>query len=132
MDVIHVLGALAVGEERVGDHDGPTVHDEADLAPEGAVQPLREVGEHLREHLAREWNVFHGFQSRSDGCRRWMCCYPRCCRMRHGHLHRHRHGHMMYEGHDGGRNRLPGQYGYGLGEDLGGCFGFASGVWDDD
>ena len=41
VNVIHVLGALAVGEERVEDHDGPTVHHEADLAPEEAVQPRR-------------------------------------------------------------------------------------------
>ena len=37
VDVIHVLGALTVGEERVEDHDGSAVHHEADLAPEGAV-----------------------------------------------------------------------------------------------
>ena len=34
-----------------------------------------------------------------------------------------RHGHM-YDGHDGGRNRLPCGYGYGLGEGVEGHFGF--------
>ena len=70
VDVIHVLGALTVGEEWVEDHDGSAVHHEADLAPEGAVQPLGEVGEHLREHRARQQNGVHGVQSRSGGCRR--------------------------------------------------------------
>ena len=37
VDVVDVLGALAVGERGVEDHDGAAVHDEADLAAEGAV-----------------------------------------------------------------------------------------------
>jgi len=41
----------------VEDHDGSAVHDEAHLAPEGAVQPLGEIGERLGEQLARKRNV---------------------------------------------------------------------------
>ena len=59
--VVDVLGALAVGKRGVEDHDGSAVHDEVHLAPKGVVQPLREIGEHLREHLARERNVVHVF-----------------------------------------------------------------------
>ena len=71
-------------EERVEDHDSFAVHDEADLAREGAVQPLGEIGERLCEYLARERNVVHAFQSWDGGSGRcMMCCYPRCCRRRH-------------------------------------------------
>ena len=51
VDVVDVLGALAVGEQEVEDRDGSAVHDEAHLAPEGAVQPLGEIGERAREQL---------------------------------------------------------------------------------
>ena len=67
VDVVDVLGALAVGERGVEDHDGAAVHDEADLAAEGAVQPLGEIGECLLEHLERQRNVVHFMQSRNDG-----------------------------------------------------------------
>ena len=40
VDVVDVLGTLAVGERGVEDHDGSAVHDGAHLAPEGVVQPL--------------------------------------------------------------------------------------------
>ena len=78
VDVVDVLGALAVGERGVEDHDGAAVHDEADLPAEGAVQPLGEIGERLREHLARQRNVVHFFESRDEGSVRtclylWMC-----------------------------------------------------------
>ena len=129
VDVVDILGALAVGERGVEDHDGASVHDEADLAPEGAVQPLGEIGEHLREHLSRQRNGVHGFQSRGDvECRRRRMCrrYPHCW-LRHRHRHWRRHGHMMYHGHEGGWNRLPGGYGYGLGEDVGGHLALQAG-----
>ena len=61
--VVDVSGALAVGEQRVEDHDGSAVHDEAHLAAEGAVKTLGEVRERLREQLARERNVVHVFQT---------------------------------------------------------------------
>jgi len=67
VDVVDVLGALAVGERGVEGHDGAAVHDEADLAAEGAVQPFGEFGERLREHPARRWKVVHFFQRRNDG-----------------------------------------------------------------
>ena len=47
VDVVDVLGALAVGEQGVEDHDGAAVHDKADLVPEGMVQPLGGIGERL-------------------------------------------------------------------------------------
>ena len=37
MDVVNVLGKLAVAERRVEDHNGATVHDEANLPPERMV-----------------------------------------------------------------------------------------------
>lgn len=102
VDVVGVLGALPVSEERADNLSGSAVHDEADLAPEGAVQPQGEIGARLREYLAGERNIVHVFQSWDSESGRWvMCCYPRCCRMRH----RHRHGHM-HDGHDGRRNRF--------------------------
>ena len=58
VDIVDVLGALAVGERGVEDHDDSAVNDEAHLASKGVVQPLRVIGEDLREHLARERNVF--------------------------------------------------------------------------
>jgi len=60
VDVVDVLGALAVGERGVEDHDGAAMHDEADLPAEGAVQPLGEIGERLREHIARQRNPEQG------------------------------------------------------------------------
>ena len=99
----------------MGKHDGAAVHDEADLVPEGAVQLVGEIGEHLREQLVGERNVVHIFQSRNDGSGRWMC-YPRCCRMQHRDGHRYGHRHDRY---DKGRNRLPCGYGYGLREGVG-------------
>ena len=99
VDVVDVLGALPVREEWVEDHGSSSVHDEADLASEGAVAPLGETGERLREYLVRERNVIHVFQSWDGGSRGWvMCCSPRCCRMRH------RHGHV-HDGHDRNWNR---------------------------
>ena len=103
----------------MGKHDGSAVHDEADLVPEGAVQLVGEIGEHLREQLVGEQNV-HIFQSRNDGSGRWMCCYPRCCRMQHQDGRRYGHRH---DGYNEGRNRLPCGYGYGLREGVGGHFG---------
>jgi len=111
VDVVDVLGALAVGEQGVEDHeshDSATVHDEAHLAPEGAVQPLGDIGECLREQHAHERNVFHVFQSGNNG-RRWM-------------WYRYRHGHM-HEGHSRGWNRRHRPYGYGLGEGIEHHFG---------
>ena len=125
VDVVHVLGALAVGEERAEDHHGATVCEEAHLAPERAVQPLVDIGERLHEHFAHERNVVHVFQRRSDGCRRCICYHPRFCLMQH------RYGHM-YDGHDGGLNRLPCGYGYGLGEGVEGHFGFGREAWVDE
>ena len=81
VDVVHVLGALAVGEEWAEDHHGATVYEEAHLAPERAVQPLVDIGERLREHFAHKRNIVHVFQRRSDGCRRCMCYHPRFCWM---------------------------------------------------
>ena len=52
VDVVDVIGALAVGEQRVEDHDSSAVHDEGDLALEGGVQPLGQTGERLRERNA--------------------------------------------------------------------------------
>ena len=71
VDVVDVLGALAVGGQGAEDHDGSAVHGEADLPPKGAVEPLGEIGERLLEQLARQRDVVHVFQSRNDG-RRWM------------------------------------------------------------
>jgi len=71
VDVVDVLGALAVGEQGVEDRDGSAVHDEVHLAPEGAVQPLGEIGERSREQLACERNVVHVFQTRNSAMR----CY---------------------------------------------------------
>ena len=102
VDVVDVLGALAVGERGVDDHDG------VDLATEGAVQPLGEIGVRLREHLARQRNVVHVFQSRNEGRWRWVCSRRR---LRHGHGYGHGY---VHEGHDGALHRWP--YGYGLGE----------------
>ena len=45
--IVDLLGALAVGEQRVGKYEGAAVYDEADLEPEKAVQPVGEVGERL-------------------------------------------------------------------------------------
>ena len=59
---VNVLG-LAVGEQGMEDHDGSAVHNEAHLAPEGMVQPLREIGEHLHEQLVCGRNIIHIFRS---------------------------------------------------------------------
>jgi len=124
VDVVDVLGALAVGEQGVEDHDGAAVHDEADLPPEGVVQPLGEIGERLLEHLARQRNVVHVFQRRNEG-RAWWTCLCLCSR-HHRWRHRHGHGHgHMHEGHDGALHRWPS--GYGLGEGVERHLG----AWDD-
>ena len=120
VDVVDVLGALAVGEQGVEDHDGAAVYDEADLPPEGAVQPLGEIGERLLEQLARQRDVVHVFQRRNDGSRRVWSCYRRRSWRRHGHGHGH-----LNEGHDGALHRWPS--GYGLGKSVERHLG----AWDD-
>jgi hypothetical protein len=126
VDVVDVLGALTVGEQRVEKYDGAAVHDEADLVPEGVVPRVGEIGKRPREQLAGERNVVRVFQSRNDESRWWTCCYPRCCRMQHQDWHRYRH---MHDGYDEGRNRLPCGYGYELGEGVERHFGLGS--WED-
>jgi len=37
VDVVNILGALAVGEQGVEDHDGTAVYDKVDLLPEEVV-----------------------------------------------------------------------------------------------
>jgi len=54
MGVVDVLTALAVGNRGVEDPGSSAVHDEVHLVPEGAVQPLVEIGERLLEQIARE------------------------------------------------------------------------------
>lgn len=60
VDVVNAIGALVVGEQGVEDHDSSTMHDEADLALEGGVQPLGQTGECLHERNAvqaiQSWN----------------------------------------------------------------------------
>ena len=69
MDVVDVLGALAMRERGVEDHDGAAVHDEADLASERAVEPLGEIGEDSCEELARERDFVHFLEYRERrGC----------------------------------------------------------------
>lgn len=69
VDVVDVLCAVAVLERRVQDHHSTTVHDEAYLPPERAVQTLREVREHPLEERSCERGVIYGFQSRNCNCR---------------------------------------------------------------
>jgi hypothetical protein len=91
VDVDDVLSVLAVGEQGVENCDGSAVYEEADLAPEGAIQPVGEIGVRLREELARLRNVIYAFHSQNNGGGRCMC-YWRCQML-------HRHGHM-HDGHD--------------------------------
>jgi hypothetical protein len=83
VDIVNILGALALGEQQVGKYDGATMHNKVDLALEGVVQPVREVGEHLCKQLTGEWNIVHIFQSWNDESRQWTCYYPHCCHMWH-------------------------------------------------
>jgi hypothetical protein len=64
VDVVDVLGALTVGEVRVEDHNGPAVHDEANLLPEGTVEALGEIRKHLFEELPGERDVVDGSENR--------------------------------------------------------------------
>jgi len=109
VDVVDALGTLAVGEQGVEDHDGDAVHDEADMAPEGMEQPLGEIGERLREQVARERDIIHVFQSQNSGR-----CYQYFWGDQRGHIQ---------EGHDGAQNRRRWPYGHGLEEDLEPDFG---------
>ena len=100
VNVVDVLGALAVGEQGVGGHDSAAVHDETNLVLEGAVQPLGGVGERLHEQLAHERNVLHAFQARNSATR---CCW-------NGQQPRYGHMHTM------ARNRCRCLYGHEVGE----------------
>ena len=66
-DVVDVLGALAAEERGVEDHDGSAVHDEAHLVPEGAVQPLGEIGGRLGEQLGVRGTPFTSFRAGTVG-----------------------------------------------------------------
>ena len=57
MDVVDVLGVLAVGGQGLKSCDGSAVYEEAYLTPEGAIQPLGDIGVRLHEELARLGNV---------------------------------------------------------------------------
>ena len=65
VDVVDVLGELAVGTSWVQDHHGTTMHDEANLPPERTECSLGEVQQHLPEEHSGKRDVIDGFESLS-------------------------------------------------------------------
>ena len=76
VEIVDLLGALGVGEQRVGKYEGAAVYDEADLEPEKAAQPAGEVGERLSS-LRVSGTLFASFRVGTMGAGGGTCCYSR-------------------------------------------------------